>query len=263
MSSHKQGSCQVIIANMATFPARIDGLRDAVARIAPQVDRLNLCLNEFEEIPDWIGSCSNVHAVIPDQDLKDLGKFLFSRSDEDDVFLVDDDLDYPVDYVEKTLLRRDQLVEQTGKIHAVGYHGTIYLRNSVSWFLKDLLKGDGFGTPQLGRARIVHAYHAGLPNARIVAQLGTGTVLARGSQLPNLSYMLGAERRADVRYAKWCFQQGIAQVALPRPPGWLPRSENDDSAIYTTYTSKLPSEFLDEISEFVFAVPRLGKYLPS
>jgi hypothetical protein len=251
----------MIVANMATFPAREGTLRAAVEALLPQVDRLNLCLNEYKSIPDWVETLDAVHAEIPAVDLKDLGKFMFDVSPEDDVILVDDDILYPGDYVQKAIDQRNKAEVSVGKPVVGGFHGTIYLRRSLIRFAKDVIKGRGLKAPHFGRAKILHAFHDHLARPRIVAQLGTGTVVTKGSLLPSLDYMMGAERRADVRFARWCVDQGYTQIALPRAKDWMPASENDAEAIYETYTQNLPKEFLEELSLFAFRVPQIGKYI--
>lgn len=248
----------MIIGNMATFPARKDRLSLAVRNIARQVDVLNLCLNEYTEVPDWIHAHPNVRAVIPQNDLKDLGKFMFEIDDQDDVFLLDDDLDYPDDYVQHSLQTRGRYDLQD---NVVGYHGTIYRHPNIGDRIRALLHSRTLAKPRPGQCKDLHAYHAKLERPRIVAQLGTGTVLARGSLIAPLSYMLGADRRADVRFARWCLEHGVAQVALPRMAGWIPNAENDEASIWKTYTSKLPPDFVNEIDEFAFVIPSLGQYL--
>lgn len=248
----------MITGNMATFPARKNTLERAVHNIAQQVNTLNLCLNEYTEVPAWLDAYANVHAIIPQNDLKDLGKFMFDVGDQDDVFLLDDDLDYPDDYVQKTLQYRDRYGLQD---HVVGYHGTIYRHPGIGDRIRTLLYRRTLAKPKPGQCKDLHAYHAKLERPRIVAQLGTGTVLTRGSLLAPLSYMLGADRRADVRFARWCLERGVAQVALPRMTGWIPNAENDEASIWKTYTSQLPPDFVNEIDEFAFTIPSLGQYL--
>lgn len=253
----------MIIANMATFPPRQHALEAAVRRIAPQVDRLNLCLNQFDEVPGFLSGISNIHAEIPDQDLKDLGKFMFDADPKDDVFLVDDDLEYPENYVARSLEVRERLARNSGHNCIFGYHGTIYIRPSLVRSLKDIAKRRGLRWSLLGRERKVYAYHRGQEDARFVAQLGTGAVLAKGSQLPPLSFMMGADRRADVRFARWALDRKMPLVSMPKEEAWIPRGGDDEFAIFKTYTSKLPDAFVREVLSFAFRVPNLDGHAGS
>lgn len=248
----------MIVANMASFPARAATLEAAVTRLSEQVDRINLCLNEFETVPGWVESFDNLHAIIPSEDYKDIGKFIFSHRPDDLVFLVDDDLPYPDDYVEQGRVAFEALEARNGGRVVAGYHGTIYHRFSLARFLKDGLRGRGWRLDQRGRAKTMFPYFAVLAKARRVTQLGTGTVIARGAQIAPLDVMRDAARRADLRYARWCCQEIIPMVALPREADWIGNVENDEASIFETYTRDLPPEFLEELEAFAFDVPLTG-----
>jgi hypothetical protein len=86
---------RVIVANLATYPARLHRLPAIVAALAPQVDLLNIVLNEYAQIPAELPSLSNVRPLLPDVDYKDVGKFYPTTHTDDMVFLVDDDLMCP------------------------------------------------------------------------------------------------------------------------------------------------------------------------
>ena len=226
----------MIIANMATYPKRSDILKETLPKIADQVDRLNLVLNEYEEIPDWLADVPSVVPVIPETDLKDVGKFLPSiPASAQAVFLVDDDLVYPEDYVAKSLKRLDQL----GQIRAVmGYHYSIYR---------------GPRPIDQGRAYKRDVIHFGKPRGkfRYVDQLGSGTAVLRPSDLPPLDYMQGSQKFVDVRLARWCFEQGIAQIAAPRSEQWIVNAPVEET-IFETFTLTFPENVDDEILSFAF-----------
>jgi hypothetical protein len=90
------------VANLASFPARILTLKTVLDQISHQFDQINLVLNEYDSVPNFINSYQNVSAILPDEDLKDLGKFFPDISGFDTVFLLDDDIFYPQDYVSRT-----------------------------------------------------------------------------------------------------------------------------------------------------------------
>src|SRR5215813_913034 len=142
----------MIVANMATYPPRASYLPLVASRIAPQVSRLNLVLNGFEEVPSALSSIPNLVPILPDRDYKDLGKFVGLADPEDIVILCDDDIVYPDNYVD--IMSRH--LELFGDMEAiVGIHGIIY---------SDFFDGDPL-------ARIVYLYHQGLSTHRLVNQL--------------------------------------------------------------------------------------------
>jgi hypothetical protein len=233
----------MIRAHMATFPVRSDVLPRAIADICAQVDRLFLVLNEYLVIPDYIKSNPKVEAVIPAQDLKDVGKFYFPPAPDDIVFFVDDDVKYPENYVVYSL----GLAQQIGlEKNVFGYHCSIYE--------DELSKG----------ANSRHVLHLRKPVSDFlcVDQVATNAMIALGRNVAPLPYMQGAQKFVDVRYAKWLFEQGVDSVALPRERRFLHglASENpEDKSIWATFTRHSPQLVLDEIKSFAGKFPKVGK----
>lgn len=244
-----------VLAVMATFPARSAAVRAAAERLAPQVDRLVVVFNEHTKVPDWCASIPNLEGVLPDVDRKDVAKFYVPFPPDAWVFLVDDDLVYPLDYVESSI----RSAVATGlSDHAIfGYHGTTYGWNGGKSFLHHLL--NFARTPVFHRAVFSHVlrFDRALAKAWRVEQLGTGTVLALGKNLMDLTTAEGSERRVDTRLASWAFQTGRPMVALPRARGWMQNTNQSDS-IFASYTLRRPQEFLDEVALFSGKIKGLG-----
>ncbi|MBQ2262368.1 MAG: glycosyltransferase [Loktanella sp.] len=99
----------MIRAHLATFPARAGILMQTVQSILPQVDKLCICLNQYEDVPTPLAQEPKIETLIPDRDLKDAGKFAFEAAADDFVFTIDDDILYPPDYVKTTLQYFDRL----------------------------------------------------------------------------------------------------------------------------------------------------------
>lgn len=220
----------MIRAHMATYPARRETMPIAVASLAPQVYKLVVVLNEYEEVPAELAPFENVEPVIPETDLKDTGKYLPEPAPEDHVFLVDDDLIYDDAYVARTL---DVAAACPIERAVFGYHG--------SW-LRRGFRGKGFvrGVSHFGRSQ---------PEDIVVDMLGTGTVYARGRDLPPLDYMRDAQRFTDVRFAKWCHEQGLVRVCLRRPHRFI-REQRVGESIFESFTRQLPSHVFDEVKAF-------------
>jgi len=247
----------MISARMATFPARRMRLRKALTQLTPQVDEIRLCLNEYDSIPEEISDIPKVYPAIPDVDLKDVGKFMFDANDKDEVFLVDDDIDYPEDYVYRT---RQAARNAAALDNAVfGYHGTVYRRIHIKRRVINAALGRGLGPYPPGSLKDLYSFHKELTHARIVSQLGTGTVYCLGANLPDIRTMSGSEQRVDVRMAAWAARTGRRMIALPRTANWIPTTEDNDSSIYHKFTQYLPQELICEIESFGFSVPNAGK----
>lgn len=233
----------MIRAHMATFPVRSDVLQRAVADISAQVDCLFLVLNEYHEIPEFIADNPRIKAIIPDVDLKDVGKFYFEPAHDDIVFFVDDDVKYPDDYVSRSLA----LAEQVGlKKNVFGYHCSIY---------EDGLENGANSRQVLHLRKPVTEF-------RYVDQIATNAMIALGRNVAPLSYMQGSQKFVDVRYAKWLYERGIHSVALPRDRRFVHGmgSENpNDQSIWATFTRKNPRHVLEEIKSFAGKSAYVGK----
>jgi hypothetical protein len=230
------------IANIASYPARATSLRAVVNTVFTQVDRVNVVLNEFVGVPEFLRQFPNVTVTIPDEDVKDTGKFLPECAPDDLVLLMDDDIAYPDDYVAQSVSRWEAL----GNRRVVaGYHGSVYHRPSPAFLAR---KGIDLFTYQsrIAEHREVHAFSQSLKEAMRVEQLGTGTVLALGSQLPPMAFMAGSERFVDVRLARWCHDRDIPMVALPRQKNWLRQIPTSES-IFKSFTRTHPPYVATEI----------------
>jgi hypothetical protein len=214
---------------MATFPKRLHVLEDVLGRIAPQLDRLHLILNEYVEPPGFLKSFGNLSSVLPAEDLKDVGKFAVREIDPaDHVFLLDDDIKYPDGYV-RDLNRMFQGLPFERKV--VGVHGVIY---------SDFF--DGSNT-----ARCVYPFFLDNDRFRLVNQLGTGTVMCLGRDLPPFERMRGSERFVDVRFAVHQHQAGVPLVCVPRQAKWLQQVDlGDEKGVFETFTLDWPLAVLRE-----------------
>lgn len=235
----------MIRAHMATYPKRLGSLEQAVRSVAQQVDRLYLVLNEYTEIPEGIASIENVEPIIPEEDLKDVGKFLTVPKDDDLVLLVDDDLIYPPDYAE-TLVSS---AERIGLDNAVfGYHGSIY--NDVA------------GKGAMGRR--MFGFRQNVQTTICVDQLGTGAVLALGKNVAPLAFMQGSQKFVDVRYAKWLSAKGIDSWCLAHRRnfiGEIAPATSRTETIHSSFTRRSPHYVIAEILEFAGKGAKVGTTL--
>lgn len=216
----------MIIANLATFPGRRDVLSGTLERILPQVDKVNICMNGYDEIPSFL-SIDKINAFIPSQDYRDVGKFVVNDfQDDDDIFYIDDDIIYPDDYVARLMSIRSSY-ESLNPI--VGLHGVIY---------PDAYDGS------VG-SRVVFAFRKTLTAHRVVNQLGTGTVHCKGFQAASLEFMAGSERYVDVRFAVHAKKNGWPMLCANRGENWLDETYHDET-IFSSFTAKWPREVVRE-----------------
>lgn len=219
---------------MATYPPREAMLRQSLQTIAPQVDKVMLCLNEYKEIPEFLKDMKNVEAFIPNADHKDVGKFIKQPAADDLVFFVDDDLRYHPNFVRR--MRR--LGRNIGlEDNVFGFHGSIY--------------GEKIAVSKLDR-KVFH-FRRQLSDTTQVDQIATNSMMALGKNVAPLDYMAGSEKFVDVRYAKWLFQNGISSWAISRPARFLKEINSDyedHETIWSSFTRNTPEHVMREIRTF-------------
>lgn len=214
----------MIRAHMASFPPRAEILMQAVTTILPQVDRLYLCLNEYDSVPPVLGDNDKIVAVIPGTDLKDAGKFAFAAKPDDMVFTVDDDILYPPDYVTRTLAAFDQLDPAE---NVVGYLGH-------AWVLKQQSGKYGWRN---------FMFQRGMQHITKVDVLGTGTTCQLGRHLPALNDMITAAGFVDLRHARLHHRGGRSMWILPRDEGALVnnmRPDLQETSLFRTVNRRMP-----------------------
>lgn len=187
----------MIRAHLATFPIRSGILMQTVQTILPQVDRLFLCLNQYQAIPDELRDHDRIEAMIPERDLKDAGKFAFPPAPDDIVFTIDDDILYPPDYVARTLAGFEAL--DPGQ-NVLGFQGNawVYRKQTDEWLWRNFL------------------FHKPAQHITKVDILGTGTACMLGCNLPALDEVISAAGFVDLRHARLHAQAGRSLWVLPR-----------------------------------------------
>lgn len=237
----------MIIANLATYPSRRNNLEKVVEIISPQVDRLNIVLNQYDTVPVELEKFSNVVLIIPKDDLKDTGKFYPDVQEAEYVFLIDDDIIYPSDYVSSTVKSFEKLTFQNC---IGGHHGSVYIKPS----LRNLLRSPGLlftYKKRIADFRIFFGLFRELKVATVVDQIGTGAAILRGKDMPPYEYMRSAIKYVDVRLARWCFEHDIMPVCLPREANWI-GGVSFDETISSGFTTQNPPHVSTEILAFAF-----------
>ena len=129
-----------IIASMAAVPWREESLESVVNSLLPQVDTLNIYLNGWGKIPTFLHH-KKINPVLSQNEIGDLGdrgKFYWCNKITGIHLTVDDDILYPLDYVEKILDGMNR-----NKKSVVTFHGSILRsphfskKETVSHFARD------------------------------------------------------------------------------------------------------------------------------
>ena len=256
----------MIIANLATYPARRGGLEPIVRTLAGQVDRMNVVLNEYnEELPE-LKAFDNVVQILPGHDTKETGKYFPDVSSAKYVLLVDDDIVYPGDFVEKTIRRFEQL-DRDGVVG--GYHGSLYREPTLGLLwqrryppgarkrLWDWLCRKKYNKYK-NAYRKIYDFSDAQEVPIIVDQLASNNMILRAQDMPPYSYVRTSQNFSDVRMARWCFERNLLPVLLPREKMWL-KPVSYKETMYDQFTVTDPQYVMDEISSYAFKVPGRGK----
>jgi hypothetical protein len=219
------------VGHITTYPGRREYLPVMLESVVSQLDDICVVLNQFNErqkrkLPRF----PNVRYVIPEHDLKDTGKFYETRSASEYVFTLDDDLEFPSDYVATLIDCYESLPTERA---VVGLHGVVY---------SDLFEG-------AAGSRFVAKFDRRLARTVLVNQLGTGCAMTRGDLLPPMDYMATSQRFVDVRFARYCHENGIGMVCMARPDQWI-RDLQPEESIFESYTRIHHGEQLGEILTF-------------
>jgi len=228
---------------IATFPERRHLFEQVLRSLSPQVDRIVAVLNEYDELPTDLPLLGNIDYVIPDADLKDVGKFLSNPDAADEVFLVDDDILYPSNYVEH--------LRQVGS--------NMDMDRCVLGLQGHTLAHDPAKRAYAWRNVLFHQGHEQIIGADY---LGTGTVYALGKNIASLDYMQGSQCFVDIRYGAWLFEHGIQCWIAPRPKGFLKNilpNELKESSIYESFTRQNGKMLSQETMKFVLRSKHVGK----
>lgn len=112
------GTKRRVVAGIATIPERVKQLEKAVLSLVNQVDKLNIALNNFKKVPDFLFDlpCYNIIRT----NGTDEQKF---RQVEGDIYLsCDDDLIYPPDYVQTILKGIEDYPDTILTFHGRNFH---------------------------------------------------------------------------------------------------------------------------------------------
>jgi len=220
-------------AHLATFPPRRALMLDVVARMAPQVDHLVVVLNEYDAVPEDLGGYTNVEPIIPPRDLKDAGKFLPQPGHSEPVFLIDDDIAYPPDYVETTLAR---IGNRDVERNVYAYQGNAWMKENGQVTVRNFM---------------FKKAHDRVTGAGLI---GTGTLCAIGKNLPGLDVMESAAGFVDVRYCHWLAMRSVSPWVLPREDKWLrptlPKELKASSLFHTVHKAQ-PELYTGELRKFL------------
>lgn len=219
-----------VIGAVCSIPRRKDVFAKVIERILPQVDKLHVYLDKYEEIPDFLSSdkITISHCADYDIDFRDNAKFLhFDRCKQEYpdgfyYFTFDDDIDYPYDYVRHLI----HGVEEYNRVAVVGVHGVLLVENPQKY----------------SRQRVVYHFAADDVNSPVlVNNLGTGTVAFWSGAFSSIDpRKWGAGGMVDIDFSITARSEAVPLVCIERHAGWMVPHElsEDDVPLFSENKKK-------------------------
>src|SRR5690349_16831772 len=117
-------SKEKITFNMASFPPRIESMEDTLASIYDQADEINIYLNDYKQVPEYLKKKKINVFRSQDQygEIGDVGKFFCYDQWEGYVFTVDDKLIYARNYAQLMI----ESIEKFQRKAVISCHGRIF-----------------------------------------------------------------------------------------------------------------------------------------
>lgn len=215
-----------VYISICSIPSRIRFLEKIIHSLNNQCDFFHIYLDGYENIPKFIEDLKDKVKVVICNDknnsLRDNAKFLLleeliKENKDGYYFTCDDDIEYPVDYVNTLLERLKKYQEKV----IVGCHGVI-LSNRIKKYFSD--------------ERIVYNFKKSLEKDIPVNILGTGTTAFRVGIfnkfcLSEFEY----PGMVDIYFAIKCKKNDILQICIERHDDWLKEYSGIDETLYKEF----------------------------
>lgn len=188
---------------MATTPARLSTLQEAVASLRPQVQALRVYLNGFTVRPEFLAPQEVVFSHEASGNLGAEGKFYWFDKEHYTYYLsVDDDLRYPPDYTARLI----EAFERRRRRALIGVHGFVFAEPLVS-----------YTESRQARYKCTRALAADTS----VHVLGTATTLLHPAVLPLTMANFPRRNMADLQLAIAAQRHRIPLIAVQREADWI------------------------------------------
>lgn len=198
----------MIVAKIASIKRRQESLLRVIDTLLPQVDSIRVYLNDYvrADLPERVGTWAG-------SDQGDVGKIVPQHGPGDYVFLCDDDILYPPDYVPRMI----DLINSEGCI--AGVHGGIMLQPIQNYF----------------RDRKLYHFASGVRTVTPVNVIGTGTAAFHSDYFQIDQTYPKAKNMLDVFFAVKAQEEKKKMRIISRRANWLrPAIPEDNQSLYRT-----------------------------
>lgn len=225
-----------ITASLTTIPERTEALKDVIASLLPQVDKLNVFLHGYRELPEFLQNDKiEVAFDVEWGDKGDLDKFSWCDEVNGYHLICDDDLIYPVDYVQKIVQKIDEYK------CIVSFHGAVPFNPPIASYYQDRYVYPCLGT--------VHA-DIDVPIG------GTGVMGYHTNYTPldKFEYKELMANMADAHIGIWAGANNVKIMVLAHDEGWIKHSDkvNLDQTIYakTVNDDWFPTRLINDNAKY-------------
>lgn len=192
----------MVTAQIASIPDRERLLKKVVDSLLPQVDQLNIMLNNYPKTPSFCNKPKVNHYHL-DNSKGDAAKFYGLKNIEGYIFTCDDDLIYPPDYVELTIKE----LKKHGNRVILSHHGRQMPPKPVNNSYTDRIAAFHWNVGQL------HCVELDIG--------GTGVMAWHSDMfLPDMDEIT-IKNMADIWVAKFSKEQGVKIMLCPHPDDWI------------------------------------------
>lgn len=214
------------IVGIASIPNRVEGLKDAIKCLSPQVDHIYVWLNGYKEIPNVVET--NVTFHLSKENIGAIGKFLVKKYITEknyNYFSCDDDILYPPNYIQTNL---DQFEPNTIQ----SSHGGFYLKFPIESYYKEA--DFGRNIPLTFPQNISHKCVANIT--------GTGVMMMDSTILNRIPFEKFMENynSVDVLVSCWAQENNTKCYVINHPGNWLKENNkiNQNNSIFKTSREK-------------------------
>jgi len=230
-----------IYINLATIPSREDSLKIVIESLYGQSNAINVYLNGFDNMPDFLDRPGiNIARSQDHGDRGDSGKFFWSDKVTGYYLTVDDDIIYPRGYVRRIVKGIDSM----NKKNPVGLHGELF-KDVISHWTRDRKGTYHFATY--------------LAKNSPTCVLGTGCMGYHTSGMDVTPEDFKIPNMADVWFAILCEKQNKKKVVLSHEGNWLkiiPIPHNDTLWGKTVNEEREnPGKVSKEVREIQYCLP--------
>lgn len=192
-----------IYVNLATIPERVDALKMVIEGLYGQSNAINVYLNGFNEVPDFLDKPGiNIARSQDHGDRGDAGKFFWSDKVEGYYLTVDDDIIYPKGYVKHIIAG----IDARDKKVPVGLHGELF-KDEINHWTRD----------RRGTYHFINYLAKDSP----ACVLGTGCMGYHTSGIKVKPEDFEIPNMADVWFTRICKSQNKPRIVLAHRQNWL------------------------------------------